>query len=133
MIGEAIIVYLAQQYSPTASSKQPLTGGLPKLRLRRVLEYIHGNLEHDIHLDELAAAAGLSSFHFAKLFKQSTGVTPHQYVLQRRLERAKELLRNPEISLTQASLQSGFADQSHLTNVFRRFVGVTPSRFRALL
>lgn len=133
MIGEAIIVYLAQQYSPAVSSKQPLTGGLSKLRLRRVLEYIQANLQHDIHLDKLAAAAGLSSFHFAKLFKQSTGVTPHRYVLQRRLERAKELLRNPEISLTEASLQSGFSDQSHLTNVFRRFVGVTPSRFRALL
>lgn len=133
MIGEAIIVHLAQQYSPAASSRQPLTGGLSKLWLRRALEYIHANLEHDIHLDELAAVAGLSSFHFAKVFKQSTGITPHRYVLQRRLERAKELLRNPEISLTEASLQSGFADQSHLTNVFRRFVGVTPSRFRALL
>jgi len=98
-----------------------------------VLDYIDSNLGGNIHLSELAEAAGLSEFHFAKLFKQSMGASPHQYILQRRLERAKELLRNPALSLSDISLEAGFADQSHFTNVFRRFVGATPSKFRSTL
>jgi AraC family transcriptional regulator len=66
------------------------------------------------------------------LFKASTGSSPHQYILQCRLERAKQLLRDPSLSLSQVGLRCGFADQSHMTNVFRRFVGVTPSKYRAL-
>lgn len=103
------------------------------VRLKRVLDYIDSNLGGNIHLSELAEAAGLSEFHFAKLFKQSMGASPHQYILQRRLERAKELLRNPALSLSDISLEAGFADQSHFTNVFRRFVGATPSKFRSTL
>ena len=99
-------------------------GGLLGLRLKRVLEYIEANLASNIHLSQLAEKVGLSAFHFAKLFKQSTGASPHQYILQRRLERSKEMLRNPEMSLTEISLETGFADQSHFTNVFRRIVGV---------
>ena len=70
---------------------------------------------------------------FAKLFKQSMGASPHQCILQRRLERAKELLRNPALSLSDISLDAGFADQSHFTNIFRRFAGATPSKFRSTL
>ena len=133
MIGETMIVYLAQRYAGTAPSAPPPTGGLPKLRLNRVLEYIHANLDREMHLDELARVASLSPFHFSKLFKRSTGSSPHQYIMQRRLERAKTLLRQPGRSLSEISVEAGFADQSHFTNVFRRFVGVTPSKFRALL
>jgi len=106
-------------------------GGLTRLRLKRALEYIQANLGGQIHLDDLGRAAGLSPFHFAKLFKQSTGSTPHQYVLQRRLARATELLRSTEVNLSEVALECGFADQSHFANVFRRFVGVTPSQYRA--
>ena len=133
LIGDALAVYLTERYSANLPNITPTAGGLPVSRLKRVLEYIQANLDRDIHLDELAAASSLSTFHFAKLFKQSTGSTPHQYVLQRRLERVKELLRDPNISISDVSLQAGFADQSHLTNVFRRFVGITPSKFRSLL
>jgi AraC family transcriptional regulator len=132
-IGAALIIYLAHHYSVHTAGDAAFRGGLPKLRLSRVLDYIHANLDRDIHLDELANIAGLSSFHFAKLFKLSTGTSPHQYMLQRRVERAKELLHDPQMSLTQISLETGFSDQSHLTNVFRRLQGVTPSRYRALL
>ncbi len=133
MIGNSLIVYLGQRYSVNSLAQDQMRGGLPALRLNRVLEYIHANLDRDIHLNELADAAGLSAFHFAKLFKQSTGASPHQYILQRRLERAKELLRQSAMSLGEISLEAGFADQSHFTNVFRRFMGVTPSKFRSLL
>lgn len=133
MIGDALAVYLAKRYSANPTSGSLLKGGLPKLRLGRVLEYIDANLNRDIHLDELANIAALSSFHFARLFKVSTGSSPHQYMLQRRVDRAKELLRNPGLSLSQISLETGFSDQSHLTNVFRRSLGVTPSAYRTHL
>ena len=132
-IGNSLILYLAQHYSIAALGRDQIRGGLPGLRLKRVLEYIEVNLSSDIHLNDLAETAGLSAFHFARLFKQSTGVSPHQYLLQRRLERAKELLRKPSMSLSEVGLESGFADQSHFTNVFRRFVGATPSKFRSSL
>jgi len=130
-IGHSLIIYLAQRYSKDSPSIGQPTGGLSRSQLKRTLEYIEANLDRDLHLDELAKACGFSSFHFAKLFKQSIGVSPHQYVLQRRLERAKALLRTPGLSLSQVSLEAGFADQSHLTNVFRRFLGVSPAKFRA--
>jgi AraC family transcriptional regulator len=132
-VGNSLILYLAQHYSTAAPGQDQIRGGLPALRLKRVLEYIESNLSQDVHLGELAETAGLSEFHFAKLFKGSTGASPHQYILQRRLERAKELLRKPSMSLSEISLEAGFADQSHFTNVFRRFVGATPSKFRSSL
>ena len=132
-IGNSLILYLAQHYSRAVPGQEQIRGGIPRLRLKRVLEYIEANLSCDVHLDELAETAGLSSFHFAKLFKQSTGASPHQYILRRRLERAKELLRNPAMPLSEISLDTGFSDQSHFTNVFRRFVGVPPSKYRSLL
>ena len=131
-VGAALALHLAQHYSTRSGATRQLTGGVAEQSLRRVLEYIQANLAGDLHLQELAEIAELSTFHFAKLFKSSTGWSPHQFVLQRRLERAKELLRNPHISLSEVSLRAGFADQSHLSNVFRRFVGLTPARFRAL-
>ena len=131
-IGAALALHLAQHYSTTSRANTNVPGGIAEGSLRRVLEYIQANLDGDLHLQELAEISDLSTFHFAKLFKRSTGCSPHQFVLQRRLERAKELLRNPHISLSEVSLRAGFADQSHLSNVFRRFVGLTPARFRAL-
>lgn len=131
-IGAALALHLARNYSTRSASRSQLPGGVATVSLQRVLDYIQANLAGDLHLEELARVADLSTFHFAKLFKRSTGYSPHQFVLQRRLERAKELLRNSHISLSEVSLRAGFADQSHLSNVFRRFVGVTPSRFRVL-
>ena len=130
-VGNSLILYLAKHYSIAVPGRDQVRGGLPGVRLKKVLDYIEVNFSKDIHLNDLAQTAGLSAFHFAKLFKQSTGASPHQYILQRRLERAKELLRKPSMSLSEIGLESGFADQSHFTNVFRRFVGATPSKFRS--
>jgi len=98
--------------------RDQVRGGLPGLRLKQVLEYIEANLARDIHLDERAETAGLSSFHFAKLCKQSTGASAQQYIWQRLLERAKELLREPAMTPSAISLNTGFSDQGHITNVF---------------
>ena len=130
-VGNSLILYLAQHYSIAVPGRDQVRGGLPGVRLKKVLHYIEVNFSKDIHLNDMAQTAGLSAFHFAKLFKQSTGASPHQYILRRRLERAKELLRKPSMSLSEIGLESGFADQSHFTNVFRRFVGATPSKFRS--
>jgi len=129
----AISVCLATQYATPSLQPSASVSVMPKSRLNRVFAYVEANMEEAVHLSALAETAGMSVYHFAKLFKATTGKSPHQYLLRRRIERAKELLRKPELSLSEISLQAGFSDQSHLTNVFHRFLGVTPSKFRALL
>jgi AraC family transcriptional regulator len=131
LVGAALAVQLTQRCSTSATGPFPARGGLPPARLRRVIEYIDANLDIGLRLSMLAREAGVSAFHFARLFKQSTGNSPHQYLLQRRLDRAKTMLRQPEMRLTDISASTGFADQSHFAKVFRRFTGVTPSEYRS--
>lgn len=129
-LGAALSTYLSQRYGTIAPKLEEYKGGLPKPRLNRVREYIENNLENNVSLTELAEVAGVSLYHFAKAFKQSMGATPHQYVLDRKVDRAKELLRDPNRSVLEASARTGFVDQSHFTKIFRRLVGVTPTEFR---
>ena len=105
-------------------------GGLPPGAMRRVHEYVEAHLGDSIELVELSAIAGLSVFHFARQFKQSAGVTPHHYLVRRRVERAKELLAATDLSLSAIALAAGFSDQSHLTRNFRQIAGTTPGQFR---
>jgi AraC family transcriptional regulator len=104
--------------------------GLPRNRLRRVMDYIEDNLNNGVRLQDLAVLAGLSPFHFARQFKDATGLAPHQFVLRSRVERAKQLLERTELSLAEIGLTLGFSHQSHFTNVFRRWVGATPKAWR---
>jgi AraC family transcriptional regulator len=94
--------------------------------LRYVIEYIHDNLDQPLTLDELSHVAGLSPYHFARTFKQLTGVTPHHYVLNARVEQAKGLLLQGKLTIAEIAYQVGFFDQSHFTRSFKRLVGVTP-------
>jgi AraC-like DNA-binding protein len=105
-------------------------GGLTPRALQRIREYIDGHLEENIELETLADTAGLSKWHFARAFKQSVGMPPHFYLIQRRLERAQKLLAETDLSLAQIALKSGFSDQSHFSRRFRMFLGVTPRSFR---
>jgi len=132
---QTLAIYLAQRYSKSPSNAGALLfrDGLPKARLNRVLEYIRTNLSEDISLRSLASVAELSSHYFATLFRQSTGLSPHQYVLREKVSRAKELLRDPKMSILEASARSGFVDQGHFTKVFRRIAGTTPSQYRRQL
>jgi AraC family transcriptional regulator len=96
-----------------------------------VFEYIDAHLGDNLELETLANVVGLNLFHFAKAFKQSTGETPHQCVLHKRIERAREFLRDRGLSVLEASARTGFVDQSHFSKVFRRIVGVAPSDYRS--
>jgi AraC family transcriptional regulator len=105
---------------------------LQKWRLKRVDEYVDNNLAAKISLMNLAAVAGLSRMHFASQFRAATGLRPHEYLLRRRIRRAEELLRNGPMAVVQIALTVGFQTQAHFTTVFKRFVGCTPHRWRAI-
>jgi AraC family transcriptional regulator len=105
-------------------------GGLPGYRLKRVLDYIGENLASDVSLSGLAAVVGMSPHYFAELFKKSTGRAPHQYILMQRIERAKQELYEQGRSVIDVGLSVGFQNPSRFARVFRKFVGVSPSRFQ---
>jgi transcriptional regulator GlxA family with amidase domain len=110
--------------------RPPIRGGLPPQVLRRVREFIEANLERNISIKMLAAAAGLSTYHFARTVKQSLGMTPHDYVVQCRVRRVQRFLADTDLPLSEIALASGFSDQSHCARRFRERVGITPSHYR---
>ena len=103
---------------------------LPQQHLFRVQEFIESRLESDLTLQELASEAGYSRSHFLRMFHATTGITPHCYVLNRRIERARRLLADPEMSIVQVAYSCGFSSQAHLTLVFRKLCGLTPGEYR---
>lgn len=109
-----------------------VVGGLPPRRLQRVLQHVRENIEKELAVAEMAEVVGMSQYYFSKLFKMSTGTTPHQYVMRQRVERAQELLRESQLALVEVGSQVGFETQSHFTSVFRRLVGITPKRYREM-
>jgi AraC-like DNA-binding protein len=115
---------------PLEEPAPPNRGGLSPARAHRICEYIQSNLSENISLEVLAELAGLSIHHFARAFKQTVGMPPHCYVLQRRIEHAQHMLRNTELPLSEIALSAGFSDQSHLARHFRRMTGVSPSLAR---
>jgi AraC-like DNA-binding protein len=113
-----------------ATREQPLRP-LASHVLRRILKYVDTHLDAALSIDDLAVQARLSESHFARCFMKSVGVTPHSYVLRRRLLRAQHLLSQSQMSLLEVAMSTGFADQSHFCRRFREFVGMTPRAFRA--
>lgn len=105
-------------------------GALAPWRLNRVTDYIEASLDTPIALEDMANAAGLTRMHFATQFRASTGLSPHEYLLRRRIARAQELLLNPDLPIAGIALDVGFQTQAHFTVVFKRIVGETPGRWR---
>ncbi|MEL6319333.1 MAG: AraC family transcriptional regulator [Cyanobacteria bacterium J06626_14] len=121
--------HLLRHYTAQRPLLSAQAGGLPTYRLQQVLEYIDAYLDRKLTLADLAAIAQMSPSYFTQLFKQSTGFTPHQYVIQHRVERARQLLIAGKLSIADIALQVGFAHQSHLNRHFKRWLGVTPKAF----
>jgi len=104
--------------------------GMPPRRLARVVEYIRNHLDQPLAVSALCRLAEMSQSHFSKLFKLSTGLAPHQFVLQERINRSKELLRHGNTKIVEIALGVGFENQAHFTTVFGNFVGMTPRQFQ---
>jgi len=131
-LGVALAHYLIRRYSTRAPREFKYEGGIPTVRLNRVLDFMRGNCAKEMRLWELAQLAGMSPHYFCELFKKSTGLSPHQYSLRCRIGRAKILLQSIQYTVSRVAREVGFADQSHFTKVFRRIVGVTPTQFRQM-
>jgi AraC family transcriptional regulator len=125
----ALMVHLLQYYSAQQVRLPTYEGGLSKLKLQQVVDYIQAHLDHDLSLKELAAIVQMSAHYFSQLFKQSTGITPHQYVIRCRIERARELLMQGKLTISDVAKVVGFVDQSHFHRHFKRLVGITPKAF----
>jgi AraC family transcriptional regulator len=129
----AIAVTLVRRYTLSGQPLAERQPGLSRRRLRLVCEYIAQNLHSELDLATLAATACLSKSHFLRSFKQSTGLTPHQYVIRERVGRARQLLSDPRLPIADVAYLLGFSSQSHFTSVFRQTTGTTPNAFRAAL
>ncbi|WP_431857144.1 helix-turn-helix domain-containing protein [Azospirillum sp.] len=127
--GRMLIAYLASRFTDRPTKALLARGGLAPAVLRRVADFVESHLDAPLSIDDLAAVAGLSPYHFARAFKRSTGEAPHRFVLSRRIERAKALIAAGGLPLTEVATAVGFSSQSHFTLRFREVVGLTPKRF----
>ncbi|AFY53326.1 DNA-binding domain-containing protein, AraC-type [Rivularia sp. PCC 7116] len=128
-MANALGIHLLSRYSTQKSNVKQHKGGLSKQQLKQVLNYMNEHLDRNLSLAELAAIVRLSSYHFAHLFKQSMGIPPHQYHIQCRIERAKELLRRGDMAIKDIAQVVGFSSQGHFTYHFKRLTGITPKNF----
>jgi AraC family transcriptional regulator len=132
-VEQAMAVTLVNGHAVRHRPVQIYRGGLGSARLRRIKELIHAKMEEDLSLDEMAQTVGLSTAHFARMFRKSTGHTPHQFVLRQRLARAKTMLRAPEARVLDVAVACGFKTQQHFAQAFRDAWGVSPTEYRQYL
>jgi AraC family transcriptional regulator len=131
-LGNVLAIHLLRQFAAPAEAGPQRREVLPRPKLEKIVRYIEDHLDAELMLDDLAAVVHLSPYHFARLFKNRMGQPPRQYVIARRIDRGKELLRDPDgMPLADVAAEVGFANQSHFTRHFKRLVGVTPGQFRA--
>jgi AraC family transcriptional regulator len=125
-----LVVHLLRRYSTARKLDDAPSRKLPRYKLARATEFIDDHLRENLTLEEISQSLSMSPFHFAHVFKQTAGLTPHQYVTQRRIELAKSLLRETELSITQIAHQIGYSNQSHFSVVFHQSTGQTPREYR---
>lgn len=129
-LGTALATRLLQRHNRRSLPMREVQGGMSAWKLKQVISHIEDNLESELSLAEIAAVAGVSVSHLKTLFRQSTGTPVHQYVLRRRVERAKLLLQDRNLSIAQVAFATGFAHQSHLARHMRKILGMTPAAVR---
>ena len=130
----ALAAHLIKNYSNLSPRKAQLAraaGALNQKRLNRVRDFILNNMEHNITLKELANEACLSPYHFARAFKMAVGVSPHRYIIDLKLNFAKKMITDTDVSFSQIALMAGFSSQAHFSRTFKRLAGLTPSEFRS--
>ncbi len=132
-LNTALAVQVVRRFVDQSALMLEPSNGLSHERLKRVRDYIETRLDDRLTLADLARVACLSPYHFSRSFKEAVGIGPQRYVTQRRIERAKTLMRRTNQSLALIAQEAGFTDQSHLTSIFRRETGTTPGRYRAAL
>jgi len=125
-IANLLVIHLLQHYSAQKPTIKDYKGGLPKYKLQQVIDYINAHLDQPLGLAELAEVVQMSPGYFSRLFKQSTGLAPHQYLIQCRVKYAKQLLCKGELAIAEVAYRVGFANQGHLNYHFKRLVGITP-------
>src|SRR6204780_5238221 len=129
-VEQAMAVTLVNGHAVRHRPVQMYRGGLGSARLRRIKELVHAKMEDDLSLDEMAQSVGLSTAHFARMFRKSTGETPHQFVLRQRLERAKAMLRAPNARVLDVAVACGFKTQQHFAQAFHDVLGISPTTYR---
>jgi AraC family transcriptional regulator len=129
-VEQAMAVTLVNGHAVRHRPAQISRGGLGPARLRTIRELVDAKMEDELSLDEMAESVGLSTAHFARMFRKSTGETPHQFVLRQRLERAKTMLRAPDARVLDVAIACGFKTQQHFAQVFRDVWGVSPTAYR---
>ena len=127
-LSTALTVHLLRKYGATVPEPKSRYGRLPREKLLRAVEYIRDQLDTDLTVSGIAQAVYMSPYHFTRLFKESTGQSPHQYVVEARVRKAKELLTTGKFTISEAAYHVGFVDQSHLTRHFKRVFGLPPKR-----
>jgi AraC family transcriptional regulator len=125
-LSTALAVHLLREYGTAVLEPKRPYGGLPRKKLARAVEYIQDQLHADLTVSGIAQVADMSADHFTKLFKESTGQSPYQYVVEARVRKAKELLTTGKFTISEAAHRVGFVDQSHLTRHFKRVFGLPP-------
>lgn len=129
-LANALMVNLLRDYRATQPEIAIYQGGLSDRSLFQAIEYIDHHLSQSIKLEDLSNHLGISKFHFSRLFKKSMGVSPHQYVMQQRIELAKQLLLKADTSISDIALECGFNSHAHMSKYFRNYVGMTPKNYR---
>ena len=129
-IAQAIAIHLARSYGVTDEESHGSSPSLPGHKLRQITDWMVAQVAEDFNLAQLAAQAGLSKFHFQRLFKAATGVSPSRYQINLRMEEARRLLRETRLSVIDVALEVGYTDPSHFARLFRRETGLSPSEYR---